>query len=57
MATAIEKRLAKLDKETAAELGLRLFLAALSQPEIFLAEDKDAEQEAWFEAELQKLGK
>lgn len=46
MATAIEKRLAELDKETAAELGLRLFLAALSQPEIFLAEDKDAEQRA-----------
>lgn len=57
MATTIEKRLAELDKETAAELGLRLFLAALSQPEIFLAEGKDAEQEAWFEAELQKLGK
>lgn len=57
MTTAIEKRLAELDKKTAAELGLRLFFATLSQPEIFLAEGKDAEQEAWFEAELQKLGK
>lgn len=57
MTAMIEKRLAELDKETAAILGLKLVLAAISKPEIFLAEGKDAEQEAWFEAELQKLGK
>lgn len=57
MTAMIEKRLAELDKETAAILGLKLVLAAISKPEIFLVEGKDAEQEAWFEAELQKLGK
>lgn len=57
MTAMIEKRLAELDKETAAILSLKLVLAAISKPGIFLAEGKDAEQEAWFEAELQKLGK
>ena len=57
MTTMIEKRLAELDKETAAILSLKLVFAAISKPEIFLADGKDAEQEAWFEAELQKLGK
>lgn len=57
MTTSIEKKLAELDKETAAILSLKLLLASISKPGIFLVEGKDAEQEAWFEAELQKLEK
>ena len=53
--TTIEKKIAELDKETATILGIKLVLAAITKPEIFLANDKDMEQEAWFETELQKL--
>ncbi len=57
MTTTIEKKLAELDNATATILTVKLVFAAISKPEIFLVEGKDAEQEAWFEAELQKLGK